>query len=155
MPRQLVGYYNSLKASLLDDFDRASERMNPSLVVRYGEELADALRRDARSEYELLIPDIPFITGLRARLLNIFLLITAQEVAVYKAMKKRDMLSGDVTTLQREALRKNRKDAAGDLSNMPIHMADLGSDTEILHYLRTHDGEAYQPALRYRSPVSG
>ena len=41
---------------------------------------------------------------------------------------KRDMLSGDVTTLQREALRKNRKDAAGDLSNMPIHMADLGSD---------------------------
>jgi RNA polymerase-binding protein DksA len=43
-------------------------------------------------------------------------------------MLKRDMLSGDVTTLQREALRKNRKDASGDLSNMPIHMADLGSD---------------------------
>lgn len=41
---------------------------------------------------------------------------------------KRDMLSGDVTTLQREALKKNRKDATGDLSNMPIHMADLGSD---------------------------
>ena len=41
---------------------------------------------------------------------------------------KREMLSGDVTTLQREALRKNRKDATGDLSHMPIHMADLGSD---------------------------
>ena len=43
-------------------------------------------------------------------------------------MMKRDMLSGDVTTLQREALRKNRQTASGDLSNMPIHMADLGSD---------------------------
>jgi hypothetical protein len=107
MPRQLVGYYNSLKASLLDDFDRASELMNPSLVVRYGEELADALRRDARSEYELLIPDIPFITGLRARLLNIFLLITAQEVAVYKAMKKRDMLPGEAWEVCHEALRMN------------------------------------------------
>ena len=41
---------------------------------------------------------------------------------------KRDMLSGDVSTLQREALRKNRQDASGDLSNMPIHMADLGTD---------------------------
>ena len=41
---------------------------------------------------------------------------------------KRDILSGDVTNLQNEALRKNRQTASGDLSNMPIHMADLGSD---------------------------
>jgi RNA polymerase-binding protein DksA len=41
---------------------------------------------------------------------------------------KRDMMTGDVTNLQQEALRKNRQDASGDLSNMPIHMADLGSD---------------------------
>ena len=41
---------------------------------------------------------------------------------------KRELLSGDVNTLQNEALRKNRQDATGDLSNMPIHMADIGSD---------------------------
>ena len=41
---------------------------------------------------------------------------------------KRELLSGDVSTLQKEALRKNRQDASGDLSNMPIHMADVGSD---------------------------
>ena len=41
---------------------------------------------------------------------------------------KRELLSGDVCTLQNEALRKNRQDATGDLSNMPIHMADIGSD---------------------------
>ncbi len=41
---------------------------------------------------------------------------------------KRELLSGDVTTLQNEALRQNRQEATGDLSNMPIHMADIGSD---------------------------
>ena len=41
---------------------------------------------------------------------------------------KRELLSGDVNTLQNEALRKNRQEATGDLSNMPIHMADIGSD---------------------------
>jgi DnaK suppressor protein len=41
---------------------------------------------------------------------------------------KRQLLSGDMSTLQAEALRKNRQDASGDLSNMPIHMADIGSD---------------------------
>lgn len=107
MPSQLVGYYDSLKASLLGDFDRASELMNESLVARYGEEFTNVLRRDARSEYELLIPDIPFITGPRARFLNVFLLITAQEVAVYKAMKKRDMPPGEAWEVCHEALRMN------------------------------------------------
>ncbi len=43
-------------------------------------------------------------------------------------LMKRELLSGDVNTLQNEALRKNRQEATGDLSNMPIHMADIGSD---------------------------
>lgn len=43
-------------------------------------------------------------------------------------LEKRAQLVGDVSTLQAEALSKNRQDAAGDLSSMPIHMADLGTD---------------------------
>jgi DnaK suppressor protein len=43
-------------------------------------------------------------------------------------LEKRAQLVGDVSTLQSEALSRNRQDAAGDLSNMPIHMADLGTD---------------------------
>ncbi len=43
-------------------------------------------------------------------------------------MAKRAMLLGDVTSMANEALGKNRQDASGDLSNMPIHMADIGSD---------------------------
>lgn len=43
-------------------------------------------------------------------------------------MLKRAQLRGDVNSLQAEALHKNRQDASGDLSSMPIHMADLGTD---------------------------
>lgn len=35
---------------------------------------------------------------------------------------------GDVNHIELESLRKSRIDASGDLSSMPIHMADVGSD---------------------------
>ncbi len=41
-------------------------------------------------------------------------------------LAKRALISGDVSTLQREALRQGRGDSG--TSSMPIHMADLGSD---------------------------
>jgi len=37
-------------------------------------------------------------------------------------------LNGDVSNLADEALRKGGGEASGSLSNMPIHMADLGTD---------------------------
>jgi RNA polymerase-binding protein DksA len=44
-------------------------------------------------------------------------------------LEKLRQLTGDVDSIESEALRKNRADATGDLSSMPIHMADIGSDT--------------------------
>jgi len=43
-------------------------------------------------------------------------------------LHRREQLSGEVEKLSDEALRHNRQDAAGDLSSMPIHMADIASD---------------------------
>ncbi len=43
-------------------------------------------------------------------------------------LDKRRELVGDVDNLTAEALRFRRSEAAGDLSSMPIHMADIGSD---------------------------
>lgn len=40
----------------------------------------------------------------------------------------RARLRGDVTQLTDEALKRSRQEASGDLSTMPIHMADIGSD---------------------------
>lgn len=40
----------------------------------------------------------------------------------------RGRLVGKVDSMQGEALKKSRQDASGDLSNVPIHMADVGTD---------------------------
>lgn len=41
--------------------------------------------------------------------------------------KRREILV-NVNEIEDEALKKSRLDASGDLSSMPIHMADLGTD---------------------------
>src|SRR5690349_11380988 len=40
----------------------------------------------------------------------------------------RARMAGDVNQLHENSLRKSRSEANGDLSSMPIHMADIGSD---------------------------
>lgn len=56
--------------------------------------------------------------------------LSEAEVEHFKDMllEKRRQLAGDVDSLANEALGKNRTTAAGDLSMMPIHMADIGTD---------------------------
>lgn len=52
------------------------------------------------------------------------------EMKVYKErlLVVRARLRGDVNALANAALNKTRSEASGDLSAMPIHMADIGSD---------------------------
>ncbi len=52
------------------------------------------------------------------------------ELNVYKErlVVLRARLRGDVNQLANAALKKTRSETNGDLSSMPIHMADLGSD---------------------------
>ncbi len=45
-----------------------------------------------------------------------------------KLLALRARLRGDVNQMADAALNKNRSQANGDLSSMPIHMADIGSD---------------------------
>ncbi len=40
----------------------------------------------------------------------------------------RERLVGKVDSMQGEALKRSMQDASGDLSNVPIHMADVGTD---------------------------
>lgn len=56
--------------------------------------------------------------------------LTATDTETFKKMllqKRREILR-NVNTFEDEALKKSRLDASGDLSSMPIHMADLGTD---------------------------
>jgi RNA polymerase-binding transcription factor DksA len=52
------------------------------------------------------------------------------ELKVYKVqlLALRARLRGDVDAMANAALKKTRSESNGDLSSMPIHMADLGSD---------------------------
>jgi len=53
--------------------------------------------------------------------------LTSAEIKKFKAMllQKLNEILGNVTTMESEALYRDRS----DLSNMPIHMADLGTDS--------------------------
>jgi RNA polymerase-binding protein DksA len=56
--------------------------------------------------------------------------LTDAEIQSFRALlfQKRNQIVGDVNEMEDEALKKPRLDASGDLSSMPIHMADLGTD---------------------------
>ncbi len=43
-------------------------------------------------------------------------------------LELRTRLRGDVTNMANATLNRTRSEASGDLSSMPIHMADIGSD---------------------------
>jgi RNA polymerase-binding protein DksA len=56
--------------------------------------------------------------------------LTPADIDNFKQMlleKRREILR-NVSEIEEEALKKSRLDATGDLSSMPIHMADLGTD---------------------------
>lgn len=56
--------------------------------------------------------------------------LTAADTETFRQMllqKRREILR-NVNEFEDEALKKSRLDASGDLSSMPIHMADLGTD---------------------------
>ena len=56
--------------------------------------------------------------------------LRAKDLEQFKKLllEKRCLLVGDVSALERAALKQNRQDASGDLSKMPLDMADIGSD---------------------------
>ena len=71
------------------------------------------------------------------------------EAKEYKAqlLALRARLRGDVTQLAEVALKKNRAEGNGDVSSMPIHMADVGTDAfeqEFTLSLMEHDGSALE-----------
>lgn len=56
--------------------------------------------------------------------------LSSAEIEHFKELlfqKRREILES-VSEIEGETLRKSRLDASGDLSSMPIHMADLGTD---------------------------
>jgi len=102
-------YYISRKPKMLKDFDKTANLVRNSVVASYKPDFADTLYQETRQEYEAFIPQIPHIEGIRGSMLNSFLRITAQEVAVYQAMKKQGKTVGEAWEICHEALRLRMK----------------------------------------------
>jgi DnaK suppressor protein len=71
------------------------------------------------------------------------------ELKVYKELllSLRARLRGDVSQMADAALNKSRSESVGDLSSMPIHMADIGSDNfeqEFTLSLMQNEGDTLQ-----------
>ena len=105
MSGQIVGYYSLNQNKLLKDFDWTCALLEDWLVARYGKEFTRKIQSEVRQEFEKLIPEIPYIKGVRARVLNSFLLITSQELAVFKALKIHGKPASEAWELCHEALR--------------------------------------------------
>jgi len=56
--------------------------------------------------------------------------LTDKEIEQFRQvlLKKRREILSNLNEFEDEALKKSRLDATGDLSAMPIHMADIGTD---------------------------
>lgn len=70
--------------------------------------------------------------------------LSSADIRQFKQMllAKRAEILRNVSEIEEETLKKSRLDASGDLSSMPIHMADLGTDNyEQEFVLGLMDGE--------------
>ena len=83
------------------------------------------------------------------------------ELNEYRArlMELRARLRGDVNQMANSALKKTRSESNGDLSSMPIHMADIGSDNFeqefTLSLMETEEGHARLDRERFGTDRSG
>jgi len=106
MAKQVIdNYYTSRKPKLLKGFDKTANLVRDFVVSSYSSDFADSLYREVRREFEELIPQIPRIKGVRAGPLNTFLVISTQELAVYKVMKKYGKTAGEAWAICHNALR--------------------------------------------------
>ena len=92
-------YYTSRKSKLLKDFEKYSKKYALNVLQsRYGYEFTDKIVKEARQEYEILIPELPYIGGSKnPRTKN--LIQSAWCLALYRALKshnKTEIEAGDI-----------------------------------------------------------
>ena len=87
-------YYLSRKSEILTHFATHAEAWRPFLASRYGDEFADTVLREAREQYEALIPEIPYIGGDENPMTR-HLVRSTTSLALYKAMKARGKTAED------------------------------------------------------------
>ena len=104
-------YYVSRKPEMLAGFDEAAQRWKVILSQRYGDDFAQALLQEARAEFEVLIPTIPYIGGDENHLTG-SLIGSVECLAFYRAMKARDKSAADTGKVLYDAVQAHSDDHA-------------------------------------------
>lgn len=81
--------YATCERQFLKSFDKSIDRSKQVLINRYGHERTNSLINEARLEFEMLIPQIPFI-GYKNPFL-IFLLPTSRYLAIYRVLQRKGL----------------------------------------------------------------
>jgi hypothetical protein len=82
-------YYLSHRSGMLRDFDKVIVKVQHIFVERYGPSPSRDMIEDARLEYDLLIPQLPYIGGKQP--FTQFILTAAWFLAMYRALQKKGM----------------------------------------------------------------
>ena len=88
-------YYTDRAPRLLRGFDRFSKRLKKSLTARYGDAFAIEVTAVTRTEFERIIPELPYIGG-RKNYFTPVMLVNGWLVALYRAMKERGKSAEEV-----------------------------------------------------------
>ena len=100
---EIKGYYCKQKKTLLKDFNQTIELVKS--VQKYSEKTTDSLQNELISEYEKIIPAIPYFKGYRQRMFNNMLIVTSQILAAYRVLKRYDKKPEEIWEVCYKALR--------------------------------------------------
>ena len=98
-------YYLSRKSEILRQFDVHARGWRPFLAASYGDEFAEAVLKDAREQYEALIPEIPHIGGDENPMTR-HLVRSTTSLVLYKVMKARGETAEEVGKVVYDAVVK-------------------------------------------------
>ncbi len=113
MAQQVLGRYIKQKRKLLREAESTAELIRSSLKERYGNRLANEILKDVLEEYEKLIPEIPSIKRFKGRMFNSFFVISAQALALYKAMHSYGKSASEAWEICHIALRRRMSKMSG------------------------------------------
>jgi hypothetical protein len=102
-PTPEADYYANRRQHLLDGFHRDAQSWQPVIAGSYGPALAVDVLCEARSRFEALIPELPYIGGDENHLTG-SLLGSARCLALYLAMKARGFGPSDTGRVLYEAV---------------------------------------------------
>ena len=88
-------YYISRKTEILTQFDTHAKVWRPFLTASYDDKFAETVLKDAREQYEALIPEIPYIGG-DVNPMTRHLVRSTTSLVLFKVMKARGKTAVDV-----------------------------------------------------------